>query len=112
MAEKKEWRLELMLGCKVRAQDGRVVGRLEEFRAEREHDYYVITEFHMGPTALIERLAARHLGITWPSHAHGYRIRWDQLDLEDPEHPRLTCPLEELERMTAPRRARRAKKVA
>ena len=112
MAEKNEWRLERLLGRRVRSQDGRVIGRLEEFRAEREHDYYVVTEFHIGPTALIERLSVRHFGQTLPGRAHGYRVRWDQLDLEDPEHPRLTCPVEELERMAAPRRARRSTRAA
>jgi hypothetical protein len=108
VAEKNEWRLERMLGRRVRSQDGRVIGRLEEFRAEREHDYYVVTEFHIGPTALVERLAVRHFGLTVPGRAHGYRVRWDQLDLEDPEHPRLTCPVEELARMGAPRRTGRS----
>jgi len=106
VAEKNEWRLELMLGRRVRAQDGRVIGRLEEFRAEREHDYWVVTEFHVGPTALIERLAVRHLGLTLPGRAHGYRVRWDQLDLDDPDNPRLTCPMGDLERIGAPRRRR------
>lgn len=112
MAEKNEWRLELMLGRRVRTQDGRVIGRLEEFRAEREHDYYVVTEFHIGPTALIERLAVRHFGLTLPGRVHGYRVRWDQLDLDDPAHPRLTCPVEEIERMSAPRRRHPKKHAA
>jgi hypothetical protein len=112
VAEKNEWRLELMLGCRVRSQDGRVIGRLEEFRAERENDYYVVTEFHVGPAAMIERLAVRHLGLTLPGRAYGYRVRWDQLDLEDPARPRLTCPVEELERLGAPRRIHRPTRAA
>jgi hypothetical protein len=92
VAEKNERRLELLLGTHVHAQDGRAIGRLEEFFAVREHDYYVVTEFHIGPMALIERLAVRHLGFTLPGRVHGYRVRWDQLDIEDPNHPRLTCP--------------------
>ena len=108
MAERKtECRVELLLGRRVRAQDGRVIGRIEELRAEREHDYYVVTEFHLGPSALIEALAVRHLGLTLPGHVHGYRVRWDQLDLSDQEHPRLTCPVEELGRLGAPRRRHR-----
>ena len=105
MAERKaECRVELLVGRKVRAGDGRVVGRIEEFRAEREHDYYVVTEFHLGPSALIEALAVRHFGFTVPGRVHGYRVRWDQLDLSDQEHPRLTCPVEEVERIGASRR--------
>jgi len=105
VAERKaECRVELLVGRKVRAGDGRVVGRIEEFRAEREHDYYVVTEFHLGPSALIEALAVRHFGFTVPGRVHGYRVRWDQLDLSDQEHPRLTCPVEELERIGGARR--------
>ena len=106
MAEKNELRAELLLGRKVRSIHGHVVGRIEEMRAEREHDYWVVTEFHVGPTALIERLAVRHFGITLPGRAHGYRVRWNQLDLSNPRHPRLTCHLEELERLSGPRRNR------
>src|SRR5205814_3306502 len=62
VAEKNELRAELLLGRKVRSLDGTVLGRIEQLRAEREHDYWVVSEFHVGPTALIERLAVRHLG--------------------------------------------------
>lgn len=112
MAEKNERRVELLLGRKVRAMDGAVVGRIEEMRAEREDDHYVVTEFHLGPTALIERLAVRHFGFTLPGRVHGYRVRWDQLDLEDEDRPRLTCPVEDLERLGAPRRHRPRKHAA
>jgi hypothetical protein len=112
VAEKNELRVELLLGRKVRSIHGHVVGRIEEMRAGREHDYWVVTEFHLGPDALVERLAVRHLGVTLPGRAHGYRVRWDQIDLDDADHPRLTCPLEELERLGAPRRPRSKKRAA
>jgi hypothetical protein len=108
VAEKNEARVELLLGRKVHAPDGRAVGRIEEMRAERENDYYVVTEFHVGPIAVIERLAVRHFGVTLPGRVHGYRVRWDQLDLSDLHHPRLTCPVEDLVRLGAPKRRRRA----
>lgn len=107
MAERNEFRGELLLGLKVRAQDGTSVGRIEELRAEREHGYWVVTEFHLGPNAVIERLAVRHLGWTWPGRVHGYRVRWDQLDLSDPDRPRLTCEVADLERIGARRRPRK-----
>ena len=112
MAERNERRVELLLGRKVRAIDGAVIGRIEEMRAEREHDYYVVTEFHVGPTALVERLAVRHFGLTLPGRVHGYRVRWDQLDLADEDQPRLTCPVEDLDRLGAPRPHRRRKHAA
>ena len=103
MAERNEVQLELLLGRHVHAPDGKVVGRIEELLAQREHDYYVITEYHVGPTALFERLAARHFGFTLRGRVHGYRVRWDQLDITDPDHPRLTCAIEDLERIGGPR---------
>jgi len=112
VAEKSERRVELLLGKKVHAPDGRVVGRIEELRAERENNYWVVTEFHLGPTAVIERLAVRHFGFTLPGRVHGYRVRWDQIDLQDPDHLRLTCPLEQLERFGAPRKSRRHRSAA
>ena len=111
MAERSERRVELLLGRRVRALDDTVIGRIEEMRAEREDDYYVVTEFHVGPTALIERLAVRHFGLTLPGRVHGYRVRWDQLDLEDEDTPRLTCPVGELEHLGA-RRGQRSRKHA
>ena len=110
MTEKNERRVELLLGRKVRALDGAVIGRIEEMRAEPEHDYYVVTEFLVGPIAFIERLAVRHFGYTLAGRVHGYRVRWDQLDLEDADNPRLTCTVEELEHIGA--RRRRTKKHA
>jgi hypothetical protein len=101
-----------MLGRRVRSIGGKIVGRIEEMRAGREHDYWVVTEFHLGPDALVERLAVRHLGVTLPGRSHGYRVRWDQIDLEDADGPRLTCPVEELERIGAPRRRHPRKHAA
>ena len=108
MAERNEIRAELLLGRKVHSQEGAAIGRIEELRAEREHGYWVVTEFHIGPNALIERLAVRHLGWTLPGRVHGYRVRWDQIDLTDPDHPRLSCAREDLEHIGAPRRSRHA----
>jgi hypothetical protein len=112
VAETNERRLELLLGTRVHAQDGGAIGRLEEFRAEREHDYYVVTEYHVGPVGLVERLAVRHLGFTLPGRIHGYCVRWDQLDIEDPDHPRLTCPIEEIERVGGSHKRHRSTRVA
>ena len=108
MAENNERCVERLLGSRVRAEDGHVIGRIEEMRAEREHDYWVVTEFHIGPTAMIERLAVRHFGYTLPGRVHGYRVRWDQLDLSDAAAPRLTCPVAALERIDARRSGRRS----
>jgi hypothetical protein len=95
---KKENEIDLqdLLGRRVRDAEGHVVGRLEEFRAEREGDHWVVTRYHIGPAALLERLAVRHFGITWGQRPHGYEAQWDQMDVSNPERPTLTCTREEL----------------
>jgi hypothetical protein len=97
-------RVEQLIGRPVRDTDGRVVGRLEEFRAEREGEHWVVTEFDIGPAALLERLAVRHFGVSWPGRPPGYRVRWDQLNLDDPESPALTCSAAELKALRRPTR--------
>ncbi len=100
MAKKdSELHLEALLGRRVRDADGRVVGRLEEFRARREGEHWVVVEFDIGPIALLERLAVRHLGVTWRGRARGYRATWEQLNLEDPGRPALACGLDELKKL-------------
>ena len=94
-----ELHLEDLLGRRVRDQDGRVLGRLEEFRAHREGDYWVVAEYDIGPTALLERLAVRHVGLAWPGRVHGYRATWDQIDVSDPKRLMLTCGVDELKKL-------------
>ena len=91
-----ELRVERLVGRRVYDAARRVVGRLEEFRATREGEAWVVTEFDIGRAALLERLAIRHLGWLPGGRPAGYRARWDQLDLSDPERPQLTVPVEEL----------------
>jgi hypothetical protein len=97
--------VELLLDREVRDSTGRRAGRLEEIRARRAGDELIVDAYHLGPTATLERLAApvlrhrlvRALGI--PARSHGRRARWDQMDLSDPEHPVLRCPVEELAKL-------------
>jgi hypothetical protein len=94
--------VELLLDKEVKDSEGRSAGRIEEIRARREGEEIVVESYHLGPEALLERLAApvvrlplfRVLGLH--RHAHGWRVRWDQMDLSDPEKPVLRCPREEL----------------
>ena len=102
----RERHLELLLGRPVRDPGGRLVGRIEEFHSEKEGDHYVVAAVDLGPRALLERLAVRHLGIGW-SGPHGYRARWDQIDLEDEEQITLTCQIEELEKLGSRARGQR-----
>jgi Mg2+/Co2+ transporter CorC len=92
---KREVRLEGLLGRRVIAGNNQSVGRLEEFRAERQGTALVITDYLIGAAGLLQRFGVS-LGLLVGRHGAGYVARWDQLDISDPEHPRLTCPVHEL----------------
>lgn len=91
----REVALELLLGRRVWAKNGRSIGRLEEVRAEKHGSGYVVREYHIGPAALFERLSCT-LRLPWA--ARGYVARWDQLDVGDAKRPVLLCPVDELQR--------------
>ena len=89
--------VELLAGRRVRDVNNRVVGRIQTIHVRRRGHDYVVEEYHIGPAALLETLgisAARIVGL--PSWREPLRIPWQQLDLSDPEHPRLRCAREEL----------------
>ena len=91
-----ELRLEDLLGRKIDGPRGERLGRIEEFRAERRGDGYVITAFVIGAAGLLERLGVG-AKLLLGRRGRGYVAAWDQVDLTTPEHPRLACALEELE---------------
>jgi sporulation protein YlmC with PRC-barrel domain len=99
---KKEIHVELLLGKRVFALNGRSIGRLEEIRAELNKGECFVAEFLVGSYALLERLSALSIGrdvlrlLGARSKHGGYRIPWNKLDLSDPEQPRLLCKVSEL----------------
>jgi hypothetical protein len=90
--------VELLLGRRVRDADDKVIGRILAIGADRRG---VVEEFRLGPAALLSVLgiSAAHI-VGWPLSREPLRVPWQQLDLSDPEHPRLRCMLEELKKMT------------
>ena len=102
--ELREAHVEHLLGRRVRDIDGHVVGRLEELRVEIVDGEYVVTEFHIGGAAVVERIAAFITQLPFftliPHARKGYRIPWTQLDLSDPRHPRVRVHRAELQRMS------------
>lgn len=98
----REIHLELLLDRWVRDGEGHSVGRIEEVKVERQGEHWVITEFHLGRRALLERLCVRHFGFALVGYlgAHklpaGHVVPWDKMDLSDPHRPRLKCRKEEL----------------
>ena len=102
---KRQLHVELILGEKVFAMNGSSIGRLEEIRTEVNRGHFYVTEFLVGRYAFLERFAAWRIGrallrVFGARRKQGYRIRWDQLDLSDPQRPKLMCEVDELLALT------------
>jgi len=98
---KQQLHVELLLGEKVFALNGQSIGRLEEIRTEINRGHFFVSEFLVGNYAVLERLAAWRIGravlrVLGVGRRDGYRIRWDQLDLSDPQRLRLLCDVDDL----------------
>lgn len=92
-------RLDRLLGRRVLTANNRSLGRLEEFHVERRGNDWIVTEFVIGVAGLAERLGMGARLILGVARASGFVARWDQLNLENPDRPRLTCPVEDLKRL-------------
>jgi len=94
----REVRLDRLVGRQVLAGNGQLVGRLQDFRAELRGTSCIITGYVIGASALLERL---HVGVKllFGRKGGGYLAGWDQLDVSDPERPRLTCAVDELRKI-------------
>jgi hypothetical protein len=89
-------RLDRLLGRPVLAQNGRRIGRIEEFRAERNGDGWFVREYVIGGAGLVERLHLAIRLLVGGRRQRGFVARWDQLDVTQPERPRLRCPSNDL----------------
>jgi hypothetical protein len=92
-------RLDALLGRAIYTADGRRLGRLEEFRAIRHDADWRINEYVIGTAGLVERLGLAARVIVGLRRRFGYVARWDQVDLSNPHHPRVRCPVDQLERL-------------
>ena len=99
---KQEVNLELLIGKRVRALNGKSIGHLEEIRAELSEGECFVEEYLVGAYAVFERLASISIGrailrFFGATRKHcGYRVPWNKLDLTDPERPRLLCEVDKL----------------
>jgi sporulation protein YlmC with PRC-barrel domain len=101
---KKEINIELLLGKRVVALNGKSIGRLEEIHAELKKGECFVKEYSVGSYAVFERLAALSIGreilsLFGATRKSGYKVPWDKLDLSDPRKPRLLCSVQELEQL-------------
>ena len=98
MNKKSEVRLDRLLGRAVLAGNNQPIGLLEEFRAEMRGAQCVVTGYVIGPAGWLERMDLRARLLFAPTE-RGYFARWDQLDISDENHPRLTVPVAELQKI-------------
>ena len=90
-----EINIEQLLGTKVSDVDGHDVGRIEEFRVERDGKSCLVDAYLIGASALIQRLSAWTLVRPIERFLNArriytiYRVPWQDMDLSDPHHPRL-----------------------
>jgi hypothetical protein len=93
--------LEQLHGRKVIDSEGAVAGCIHSVKAERVGKECLVREFLLGPAALWYRLGLSAAGLVGLAMGSGaLRVPWEQLDLADPEHPRLRCTIAELKRLT------------
>ena len=87
--------VELLVGTKVRDVNGESVGRIEEFRVERDGNSCRVESYLIGASALVERLAAWTLvrPVVRALHTRKlyrvYDVPWQDMDLSDPARPKL-----------------------
>src|SRR5690242_13896212 len=93
-----EIRLDRLIGRKVVTANNRSLGRLEECRAEQRGGSWLVTEWVIGTAGLLERLGLGIRMLLGLRSAGGYVARWDQLDLSNPDRPRLKCSVNELKK--------------
>jgi hypothetical protein len=91
-------RLERLLGRRVLTRENGTAGRIEEFRTAVRHGERVIVEYVLGRVGLMERL---NIGFRqlFGLERSGHVARWDQIDLSDPERPKLLCPVDQLKKL-------------
>ncbi len=91
-----EVRAELLLGRTVLGPGGRVDARIEEIVLEPKGDDYVVREYLSGPEGFLEEIFDFAVGVPLlrsilflGRHIRRRPIRWDWLDLSNPDAPRL-----------------------
>jgi sporulation protein YlmC with PRC-barrel domain len=90
-----EINVERLLGARVYDVDGERVGRIEEIRADRRENECLVESYLVGASAVVERLSAWTLIrpikklLRAREVVSVYRVDWQDMDLSDPERPRL-----------------------
>jgi sporulation protein YlmC with PRC-barrel domain len=91
-------RVQDLYGMRVHDSEGKVAGRILSIHATWKGSECVVTEYHLGAAALVERLGISAGSLIGLSMHSPIRVSWDQMDFSDPEKPRLKCRVDELKR--------------
>ncbi|MEO8193033.1 MAG: hypothetical protein ABI681_04225 [Gemmatimonadales bacterium] len=100
----REVRLLEVLGRKVVDSSGKHIGRLEEIEVERGDDSCAIKSYIVEHRGLLDRTSSWavptsiRLLLAKRRTSAPYRVRWEQMDMSDPRHPKALLPSDELER--------------
>jgi sporulation protein YlmC with PRC-barrel domain len=100
----RELRLFEILDRKVVDSEGKYAGRVEEIEAERGDDVSLIKSYLVVHRGLLDRIQTWALAgsirksIPVREKSTPYRVPWDQMDMSDPDHPRILVPQSELSR--------------
>jgi hypothetical protein len=98
----RELHVELLLGRVVHDAAGERAGRIEEILVEQRGTDFLVVEYHLGSAAALERIMnfageMPLLRLLKRFHAKRRKVPWADLDLTDPEHPRVRRRARELE---------------
>ena len=89
--------LENLLGRMVLDCDGVKAGRIHDVEVEVRGGECLVREWYLGVGALRQRLGVRALHLLGIRHGlEPVCVPWQQMDLSDPERPRLRCRKDEL----------------
>ena len=88
----RELHVELLSGRKVVDRNGKKVGHIEEIVAEYRGTELIVREVHVGRSGFAERFSLRVM----MRSKKPAKLRWEDIDFTDPEHPRLKVAIEEL----------------
>jgi hypothetical protein len=88
-----ELHVEQLIGRVVRDASGVVLGRIEEMATQMVDGELVVTEFHLGPQAMVERIAGFALMLPFLNRLRRsrrtYKIDSLLMDLSVPDRPRV-----------------------
>ena len=102
MSRRRRVTVQQLLGRKVKDPSGRAAGRIEEILATWDGRTWTVQAYLLGRGGLADRLSIAGFSSFFVDTLGGYgnpaskKVRWDQMDLSDPHHPCLKCPVDEL----------------